>query len=169
MSEFPNCEIKLCDLEVSRVIQEHEQIREIIGTPDYVGNLACIQICYFDYQTIIFSSWDSGVWANQSCSGHLVTGSVGLCPAHGILAVWRWDHYFYEEMIKLFFLQGRQTKRHFATSHQRRLTFQQSYLRVSRTRQRSLSKIVWVEIPSKFYSLNWHRSWFVFGHNGDCW
>ena len=56
MSEFPNCEIKLCDLEVSRVIQEHEQIREIIGTPDYVGNLACIQICYFDYQTIIFSS-----------------------------------------------------------------------------------------------------------------
>ena len=38
MSEFPNCEIKLCDLEVSRVIQEHEQIREIIGTPDYVGN-----------------------------------------------------------------------------------------------------------------------------------
>ena len=36
MSEFPNCEIKLCDLEVSRVIQEHEQIREIIGTPDYV-------------------------------------------------------------------------------------------------------------------------------------
>ena len=39
MSEFPNCEIKLCDLEVSRVIQEHEQIREIIGTPDYVGML----------------------------------------------------------------------------------------------------------------------------------
>ena len=37
MSEFPNCEIKLCDLEVSRVIQEHEEIREIIGTPDYVG------------------------------------------------------------------------------------------------------------------------------------
>ena len=37
MSEFPNCEIKLCDLEVSRVIQQHEEIREIIGTPDYVG------------------------------------------------------------------------------------------------------------------------------------
>ena len=39
MSEFPNCEIKLCDLEVSRVIQDHEEIREIIGTPDYVGNV----------------------------------------------------------------------------------------------------------------------------------
>ena len=39
MSEFPNCEIKLCDLEVSRVIQENEEIREIIGTPDYVGKI----------------------------------------------------------------------------------------------------------------------------------
>ena len=37
MGQFPNCEIKLCDLEVARVIQEGESIREIIGTPDYVG------------------------------------------------------------------------------------------------------------------------------------
>ena len=37
MGQFPNCEIKLCDLEVARVIEEGEDIREIIGTPDYVG------------------------------------------------------------------------------------------------------------------------------------
>ncbi len=37
MGQFPNCEIKLCDLEVARVIQEGESVREIIGTPDYVG------------------------------------------------------------------------------------------------------------------------------------
>ncbi len=37
MGQFPNCEIKLCDLEVARVIQDGESIREIIGTPDYVG------------------------------------------------------------------------------------------------------------------------------------
>ena len=37
MGQFPNCEIKLCDLEVARVIKEDEDIREIIGTPDYVG------------------------------------------------------------------------------------------------------------------------------------
>ncbi len=37
MGQFPNCEIKLCDLEVARVIREDEAIREIIGTPDYVG------------------------------------------------------------------------------------------------------------------------------------
>ena len=43
MSEFPNCEIKLCDLEVSRVIQDTEDLREIIGTPDYVG--ACCMTC----------------------------------------------------------------------------------------------------------------------------
>jgi len=37
MGQFPNCEIKLCDLEVARLIQEGDDIREIIGTPDYVG------------------------------------------------------------------------------------------------------------------------------------
>ncbi len=37
MGSFPNCEIKLCDLEVARVIEDGESIREIIGTPDYVG------------------------------------------------------------------------------------------------------------------------------------
>ena len=40
MGQFPNCEIKLCDLEVARIIQEGEYIREIIGTPDYVGTCA---------------------------------------------------------------------------------------------------------------------------------
>ena len=39
MGQFPNCEIKLCDLEVARVIKEDEDICEIIGTPDYVGKL----------------------------------------------------------------------------------------------------------------------------------
>ena len=39
MGQFPNCEIKLCDLEVARVIKEDEEIREIIGTPDYVGKI----------------------------------------------------------------------------------------------------------------------------------
>ena len=39
MGPYPNCEIKLCDLEVARVIKEDEDICEIIGTPDYVGKL----------------------------------------------------------------------------------------------------------------------------------
>ena len=34
MGTFPECEVKLCDFEISRVILE---VREILGTPDYVG------------------------------------------------------------------------------------------------------------------------------------
>ena len=37
MSDYPNCEIKLCDFEISRVILEGKIIRELLGTPDYVG------------------------------------------------------------------------------------------------------------------------------------
>ena len=32
-----HCCINFCDAQVSRVIQEGEEIKEIIGTPDYVG------------------------------------------------------------------------------------------------------------------------------------
>jgi hypothetical protein len=46
MGQFPNCEIKLCDLEVARLIQDEEDIREIIGTPDYVGMTPTQTPCY---------------------------------------------------------------------------------------------------------------------------
>ena len=36
MGAFPDCEIKLCDFEISRVILEGTEVREILGTPDYV-------------------------------------------------------------------------------------------------------------------------------------
>ena len=39
MGSFPNCEIKVVDLEVARVIKEDEKICDIIGTPDYVGKI----------------------------------------------------------------------------------------------------------------------------------
>ena len=37
MGDFPNCEIKLCDLECARIIQEGNPIREMLGTTDFVG------------------------------------------------------------------------------------------------------------------------------------
>lgn len=37
MGAFPACDVKLCDFEISRVILEGTEIREILGTPDYVG------------------------------------------------------------------------------------------------------------------------------------
>ena len=48
------------------------------------------------------------------------------------------------------FLQGRRIRRLFAILHQLLWTFRPSSSRVSLTRQRSLSKIVWVEIQSKY-------------------
>jgi len=37
MGSFPDCDVKLCDFEISRVILEGTEVREILGTPDYVG------------------------------------------------------------------------------------------------------------------------------------
>jgi hypothetical protein len=37
MSEFPHGEVKLCDLGISRYISQGADIRDILGTPDYVG------------------------------------------------------------------------------------------------------------------------------------
>jgi len=34
---YPDCDIKLCDFGISRVIQSGVEVREIVGTPDYVG------------------------------------------------------------------------------------------------------------------------------------
>lgn len=34
---YPDCDIKLCDFGISRVIRNGVEVREILGTPDYVG------------------------------------------------------------------------------------------------------------------------------------
>ena len=49
MADFPDCDVKLCDFEISRVILEGTEIREILGTPDYVGK--------FQNLIIIFMFW----------------------------------------------------------------------------------------------------------------
>lgn len=35
--DFPDCDVKLCDFGISRYISHGADIREILGTPDYVG------------------------------------------------------------------------------------------------------------------------------------
>ena len=42
--EFPDWEIKLCDLEISRVIAAGTEVREMLGTPDYVGKYDYIKL-----------------------------------------------------------------------------------------------------------------------------
>lgn len=41
--EFPDCDVKLCDFGISRYISHGADIREILGTPDYVGELTFLQ------------------------------------------------------------------------------------------------------------------------------
>lgn len=65
MGQFPNCEIKLCDLEVARVIQKGESIREIIGTPDYVAP----EILSLDSITLAADIWSLGVLAYVLLTG----------------------------------------------------------------------------------------------------
>jgi hypothetical protein len=48
MSEFPHGEVKLCDLGISRYISQGADIRDILGTPDYVGKLIWILQNNFD-------------------------------------------------------------------------------------------------------------------------
>lgn len=35
--DYPDTDIVLCDFGISRVIQDGVEVREILGTPDYVG------------------------------------------------------------------------------------------------------------------------------------
>lgn len=46
MGDFPDCDVKVCDFEISRVIVEGTEIREILGTPEYVGECV-LQFNYF--------------------------------------------------------------------------------------------------------------------------
>lgn len=40
MRDYPDTDIVLCDFGISRVIQDGVEVREILGTPDYVGKLS---------------------------------------------------------------------------------------------------------------------------------
>lgn len=37
---FPEGEVKLCDFGISRLITKGAELREIVGTPDYVGKVS---------------------------------------------------------------------------------------------------------------------------------
>jgi len=43
MGTFPDCDVKLCDLEISRVIVAGQEVRELLGTPDYVCKFKSIK------------------------------------------------------------------------------------------------------------------------------
>lgn len=47
--DYPDTDIVLCDFGISRVIQDGVEVREILGTPDYVGMLFGFTIQYYIY------------------------------------------------------------------------------------------------------------------------
>ncbi|XP_043271392.1 serine/threonine-protein kinase GIN4-like [Venturia canescens] len=57
MGSFPESEVKLCDFEISRVILEGTEVREILGTPDYVAP----EILHYEPITLAADMWSLGV------------------------------------------------------------------------------------------------------------
>ncbi|XP_066995531.2 uncharacterized protein [Anabrus simplex] len=57
MADFPDCDVKLCDFEISRVVLEGTEIREILGTPDYVAP----EILHYEPITLAADMWSLGV------------------------------------------------------------------------------------------------------------
>ncbi|ODN02810.1 Death-associated protein kinase related [Orchesella cincta] len=57
MGEFPSCDLKLCDFEISRVIRPGMEIREILGTPDYVAP----EILLYEPLSTVCDMWSVGI------------------------------------------------------------------------------------------------------------
>ncbi|XP_046603596.1 uncharacterized protein LOC124297051 [Neodiprion virginianus] len=57
MGAFPECDVKLCDFEISRVVLEGTEVREILGTPDYVAP----EILHYEPITLAADMWSLGV------------------------------------------------------------------------------------------------------------
>lgn len=50
---YPDCDIKLCDFGISRVITKGYELREIVGTPDYVAP----EILHYEPITLATDMW----------------------------------------------------------------------------------------------------------------
>nr|CAD7266324.1 unnamed protein product [Timema shepardi] len=63
---YPDCDIKLCDFGISRVIQSGAEVREILGTPDYVAP----EILSYEPISLATDIWSVGVLAYVLVSGY---------------------------------------------------------------------------------------------------
>ncbi|XP_014260217.1 death-associated protein kinase 3-like isoform X2 [Cimex lectularius] len=57
MGDFPDCEVKVCDFEISRVILDGTEVHEILGTPEYVAP----EILHYEPITLAADMWSLGV------------------------------------------------------------------------------------------------------------
>ncbi|XP_066940052.1 uncharacterized protein [Macrobrachium rosenbergii] len=70
MGEFPDCAVKLCDFEISRMLTPGREVREILGTPDYVAP----EILHYEPITKKTDMWSLGVLTYVLLTGFLPFG-----------------------------------------------------------------------------------------------
>ncbi|KAE8739837.1 hypothetical protein FOCC_FOCC014660 [Frankliniella occidentalis] len=63
---YPECDIKLCDFGISRVIRSGIEVREILGTPDYVAP----EVLSYEPISLATDIWSVGVLAYVLLSGY---------------------------------------------------------------------------------------------------
>lgn len=63
---YPNCDIKLCDFGISRVICKGVEVREILGTPDYVAP----EVLNYEPISLATDIWSVGVLAYVLLTGY---------------------------------------------------------------------------------------------------
>lgn len=79
MGTFPDCDVKLCDLEISRVIVAGQEVRELLGTPDYVCKFGilrvekCAFLIFLANFSFLASSRDSSLRAHNPVGGYMVS------------------------------------------------------------------------------------------------
>lgn len=67
---FPQCDIKLCDFGISRLVSANIEIRDIVGTPDY----AAPEILQFNPISLATDMWSLGILTYALLSGHTPFG-----------------------------------------------------------------------------------------------
>ncbi|CAL4114236.1 unnamed protein product, partial [Meganyctiphanes norvegica] len=70
MGDFPDCAVKLCDFEISRMLTAGREVREILGTPDYVAP----EILCYEPITKKTDMWSLGVLTYVLLTGFLPFG-----------------------------------------------------------------------------------------------
>ncbi|XP_042235940.1 citron rho-interacting kinase-like [Homarus americanus] len=94
MGEFPDCAVKLCDFEISRVLTPGREVREILGTPDYVAP----EILLYEPITKKTDMWSLGVLTYVLLTGFLPFG--GDTDQETFLEISRGELDFPEELFE---------------------------------------------------------------------
>ncbi|KAK2716519.1 hypothetical protein QYM36_006870 [Artemia franciscana] len=72
---YPNCDVKLCDFGLSRVVAgEGVEVREILGTPDYTAP----EVLSYEPLTLATDIWSVGVLAYVLLTGYSPFGSDNI-------------------------------------------------------------------------------------------